>query len=154
MVSVTYGYLTKNTRIEAGLTKNHCTDARCIAGHPDAVPLPFYYAQKKVRCHNRQTHKSNILKGGIRKKNQAPKEVKGFRLFDRVRYEGQTCFIFGRRTSGYFDLRHLDGTKVHASASWENIRLLEHSNSFLTERRKQEDTEQRRSNSSPTYADA
>lgn len=26
------------------------------------------------------------------------------------------CFVFGRRNTGYFDLRHLDGTKVHASA--------------------------------------
>ena len=153
LVSMTYGYITKNTRIEAGLVKTHCTDARCISGHPDAVPLPYYYAQKKVRCHNRQLHKANILPGGIRKKNQAPKEVNGFRLFDYVRYKGQTCFIYGRRTSGYFDLRHLDGTKVHASANWKQIRLLEHSKAFLTERRKQEDTEQRRSNSSPTYAD-
>ncbi|MBQ7153903.1 MAG: hypothetical protein IJR83_08285, partial [Clostridia bacterium] len=89
----------------------------------------------------------------IWKKNQAPKEVNGFRLFDYVRYKGQTCFIYGRTTSGYFDLRHLDGTKVHASANWKQIRLLEHSKSFLIERRKQEDIEQRRSNSSPTYAD-
>ena len=154
MVSMTYGYITKNIRIEAGLEKKHCVDARCIAGHPDATPLQFYFFKKKVRCHNRQIHKANILCGGIRKLNQAPKEVKGFKLFDRVRYKGTDCFIFGRRTSGYFDLRHLDGTKVHASACWKQIRLLEHSKSFLTERRLQGFTESRRSNSSPTCADA
>ncbi len=150
MVSMTYGYLTKHRRIDAGLEKTHCVDARCISGHPLAKPLPFYYAQKKVRNHNRQLHKANILPGGIRKKNQAPKEVKGFRLFDRVRYNGTDCFIFGRRTSGYFDLRHLDGTKVHASASWKQIRLLEHSKTILTEWRMQGSTEPGRSNSSPT----
>ena len=152
MVSQTYGYITKYRRIDSKLEKTHAVDARCITGYPLAKPLPFYYAQKKVRCHNRQLHKANILPGGIRKKNQAPKEVKGFRLFDFVRYNGQTCFIFGRRTSGYFDLRHLDGTRVHATASCKQLRLLKHSESILTERRKQESTELRRSNSSPTYA--
>ena len=139
-VSMTYGYITKNTRITAKLPKTHCVDARCISGHPNAKPLPFYYAQKKVRCHNRQLHKVNILPGGIRKSNQAPKKVKGFELFDRVRYKGTDCFIFGRRTSGYFDLRHLDGTKVHPCANYQSIRLLEHSKTILTERRLQGNT--------------
>ena len=35
------------------------------------------------------------------KLNQAPYLVKGFRLFDKVKYKGQECFIFGRRSSGY-----------------------------------------------------
>ena len=140
MVSMTYGYLTKNTRIEAGLKKTHCVDARCISGHPNATPLPFFYSQKKVRCHNRQIHKLNTLPGGRRKRNQAAKTVKGFRQFDKVRYKGTVCFIFGRRTSGYFDIRHLDETRVHAIASWKELRLLEHSKTILTERRKREDT--------------
>ena len=56
-VSMTYGYLTKNTRIEHGLPKEHYIDARCISGNPDAVSDGTYYYQKKVRCHNRQIHK-------------------------------------------------------------------------------------------------
>lgn len=63
-VAMTYGYITKNTRIRNSLPKTHYADARCIAGHPQAEPLEVYYFQKKVRCHNRQIHKSNILKGG------------------------------------------------------------------------------------------
>ena len=153
-VSMTYGYLTKNERIRAGLPKTHCVDARCISGHPEAKPLPYYYAQKKVRCHNRQIHKAKILKGGVRKLNQAPKKVKGFELFDKVRYKGRDCFIFGRRTSGYFDLRVLDGTKIHDSANYKSLQLLEHSKTILTERRQQEDTVPQGSNSSPTYANA
>ncbi|MBO6159194.1 MAG: HNH endonuclease, partial [Firmicutes bacterium] len=74
---------------------------------------------------------------GIRKANQAPYLVKGFRLFDRVMYHGQECFIFGRRISGYFDLRRLDGTKIHASASWKHILLLETKSYVLTERNSQ-----------------
>ena len=129
------GYITKNIRISHDLEKTHAVDARCISGHPDVQPLGEYYFQIKVRCHNRQLHKANILKGGIRKSNQAAKEVKGFRLFDCVRYAGVTCFVYGRRTSGYFDLRHLDGTRVHASAAWKKIMLLQHSGTILTERR-------------------
>ncbi len=135
MISMTYGYITKNTRIRHGLKKTHAVDARCISGHPNVLPLGEYYAQIKVRCHNRQLHKANILKGSIRKSNQAAKAVKGFRLFDAVTYNGEECFVFGRRTQGYFDLRHLDGTKVSASASWKKIRLLEHPGTILTESR-------------------
>jgi hypothetical protein len=52
-----------------------------------------------------------------------------------VLYEGQECFIFGRRTSGYFDLRKLDGTKVRASAIYKKLKLLEKSTTLLCERR-------------------
>lgn len=64
-VGLTYGYLTKNTRIRNGLPKTHCVDARCISGHPLAGPLGYYFYQKKVRCHNRQVHKCTILKGRL-----------------------------------------------------------------------------------------
>ncbi len=135
MVSMTFGYITKNTRIRHGLEKTHTVDARCISGHPDARPLGYWYVQKKVRCHNRQLHKTNTLKDGIRKSNQAPKEVFGFRLFDRVLYGKQECFVFGRRSSGYFDLRTLDGTRVHPSAFYKKLTLLERASTTLTERR-------------------
>lgn len=134
-VSLTYGYLTKNIRIRNGLQKTHCVDARCISGHPQAEPLGYYFYQKKVRCHNRQIHKNAIPKGGRRKRNQAPYLVKGFRLFDRVSFNNQECFIFGRRNSGYFDLRKLDGTKIHASASYKKLSLLETRKTMLCERR-------------------
>ena len=55
-----------------------------------------------------------IGKGGRRKNNQAPYIVKGYRLFDKVEYNGVECFVFGRRLSGSFDIRLLDGTKVSA----------------------------------------
>ena len=67
--------------------------------------------------------------------NQAPYTVKGFRLFDKVKYQGTECFIFGRRSSGYFDLRKLDGTKVHPSASYKKLELLEARSNYLKEER-------------------
>lgn len=61
--------------------------------------------------------------------------VKGFRLYDRVKYKEQECFIFGRRSTGYFDLRLLDGTKIHNSASYKGLKLLEPRKFYLIERR-------------------
>jgi 5-methylcytosine-specific restriction endonuclease McrA len=133
-VNLTYGYITKNTRIRNGLVKSHCVDARCITGNPTAEPLESYYLQKAVRKRNRQLHKATISKGGKRKANQAAKYVHGFQLFDKVLFEGKECFTFGRRKTGYFDLRLLDGTKIHASASYKKLELLEKAGTILTER--------------------
>ena len=134
-VVMTYGYITKDTRIKNNLPKDHYIDARCISGNPNAEPLGYYFYQKKVRCHNRQIHKSNILKGGKKKLNQASYLVKGFRLFDKVEFEGQICFIFARRSSGYFDIRKLNGEVIHRSASWKKLKLLETRKSLLMERK-------------------
>lgn len=135
-VSLTYGYITKNTRIENNLPKDHYIDARCISGNPLALSDGTVYYQKKVRCHNRQIHKSTILKGGYRKRNQAPYEVKGFRLFDKVQWKGQKCFIFGRRSTGRMDLRLLDGTHINASVGYKNLKLLKMRSNCLIEQRK------------------
>lgn len=130
-VHLTYGYITKCTRIQNGVTKTHAADARCISGNPATYPLPFYYLQKQIRRHNRQIYKATILKGGVRKLNQAPYLVKGFRLFDKVLYNGIECFIFGRRASGSFDIRMLDGTKVKAGISYKKLILIEKRKNFL-----------------------
>lgn len=135
-VYMTYGYTTKHNRIEASLPKAHYIDARCISGNPTAKPIDnVVYCQKKVRCHNRQIHKNTILKGGYRKSNQAPKYVKGFQLYDKVLYQGQECFIFGRRSSGSFDIRLLDNTKLSAGVNYKKLKLLEKRKSYLIERR-------------------
>ena len=135
-VSLTYGYITKNTRIENNLPKNHYIDARCISGNPLALSDGTVYYQKKVRCHNRQIHKNTILKGGYRKRNQAAYEVKGFRLYDQVLWKGQKCFIFGRRSTGRMDLRLLDGTHLNASVGYKNLKLLKMRSNYLIEQRK------------------
>ncbi len=135
-VSMTFGYITKNTRITNNLPKEHYVDARCISGNPVAKPLGYYFYQKKVRCQNRQIHKANFLKGGRKKLNQAPFLVKGFRLFDLVEYQNDLYYIFGRRDSGFFDIRKLDGTKVNkGSISCKHLRLIDIRKTILTERR-------------------
>jgi N6-L-threonylcarbamoyladenine synthase len=135
-VKLTYGYITKNIRIKNGLPKDHYIDARCISGNPNAVNNGDVYYYKKVRCHNRQIHKNTILKGGYRKRNQAAYEVKGFRLYDKVLWKGQKCFIFGRRSTGRMDLRLLDGTHLNASVGYKNLKLLKMRSNYLIEQRK------------------
>ena len=72
-----------------------------------------------------------------------PRYLHGFQLFDKVLYQNQECFIFGRRNNGYFDLRKLDGTRVTASANVKKLKLIERANTLLCERRE--------GNSSPAY---
>lgn len=134
-VHLTYGYLTKHTRVTHQLEKSHLIDPRCISGHPLACSDGTWYLVKSVRRNNRQLHKATIRKGGKRQRNTAPKEVHGFRLFDCVSYENIICFVFGRRSSGYFDLRTLDGTKVSASASYKKLQVVQKASALLVERK-------------------
>ncbi|MGZ6365195.1 MAG: RNA-guided endonuclease IscB [Ktedonobacteraceae bacterium] len=133
-VHLTYGYVTKATRISHQLEKSHLVDARSISKHPDAISDGTWYVMKCVRRNNRQLHKATIRKGGKRQRNTAPKYVHGFRLFDCVRYEGAACFVFGRRGIGYFDLRTLSGTRIHASASYKKLTMVQRSSALLVER--------------------
>ena len=134
-VKLTYGYITKNIRIKNQLPKEHCIDARCISGNPKAQSDGTVYKLKKVRCHNRQIHKCTINKGGARKLNQAPHTVFGFRLFDKVLYKNQECFIFGRRIDGRFAIRMLDGTKINEQLNYKKLKLVECAKHYITERR-------------------
>lgn len=134
-VQGTYGYITKYLREKNGIPKSHTNDARCISKNPLAIPCDTCYYTKAVRHHNRQLHKATILKGGIRKANQAPYIVKGYRLWDKVAYNGTECFITGRRTSGYFALKELDGTVVSNSISYKKLRLLEAATNYIIERK-------------------
>lgn len=131
----TNGYITKYIREKNGISKTHINDARCITGCPTAKPLEETILKIPVRCHNRQIHRARILKGGIRKRNQAEYRLFGFRLWDKIMYKGTECFIKGRRSSGYFALAKLDGTVVTNSASYKKLKFLETAKHYLTERR-------------------
>lgn len=85
-VSMTFGYITKYNRIKYGIEKSHTSDAFVISKNFNAKRIEYQYLKRLVRRHNRQIHKMKILKGGKKKNNQAPFEVFGFRLFDKVLY--------------------------------------------------------------------
>ena len=135
-VHLTYGYITKHTRIEHGLPKDHYIDARCISCNPQATPLGYVYYQRKVRCHNRKLFKLNALNGGKLKSNQAKRVVFGFRLFDKVKIkDGEIGFIYARRNSGYFLVKTFSKKIISNSISYKKIFLLQKSNNYLIERR-------------------
>lgn len=89
--------------------------------NPLAAAQESIYILRLRRRHNRQIHKCTILKGGYRKLNQAPYTVKGYRLFDKVRYQGQEAFIYGRRTSGSFSVKTFDGSSLSDGVSFKKL---------------------------------
>ncbi|MDR1541138.1 MAG: hypothetical protein LBU32_24705 [Clostridiales bacterium] len=100
------GYIAKNTRIRNGLEKDHAADARCAGGNPLVAPLEAIY-------------------------------MHGYQLFDRVQMPGgQKGFIFGRRLSGSFDVRTLDGEKLSAGISHKKLKPLTGRASIPAEKRK------------------
>jgi N6-L-threonylcarbamoyladenine synthase len=129
-VSHTYGHITKHRRIRLKIQKTHANDAFVIAGGNGQTRSPEYTIKQVRKC-NRKLFKG--IRSHIR--NTAPRHIKGFQRFDKVLFKGVECFIFGRRATGYFDLRKLDGAKVHASARSTDCILLESARTFLTERR-------------------
>ena len=121
----TFGYLTKYVREKLGLVKSHCNDAFIISHNLDAEQSDVEYLYKKVRRHNRQIHKSKPSKGGKRKRNQSPYIVNGFRRYDKVMYNNKECFITGKRSNGYFQLKTFDGTVISQGISSKRLKLLE-----------------------------
>lgn len=131
-VSHTYGYITKGKRIELGLGKSHANDAFVIAGGENQVRSGWTYSIRQVRKCNRKLFKGD--RSHI--KNTAPREVLGYQRYDKVLWGNKQCFIFGRRSTGYFDLRDLDGKKIHPSVHVRKLTLLERAGTLLTERRR------------------
>lgn len=106
---MTFGYITKYNRIRNNIEKSHISDAFVITNNFNAKRLGFLYKIKLVRRHNRQIHKMKIQKGGVKRLNQSPFEVFGFRLFDRVKIDNKFYFIYGRRRTGRFNIRDING---------------------------------------------
>ena len=127
IVNHTYGYITKFDRIALGLEKSHNTDAFVIAGGTIQERSSLNYLIQQVRKCNRKLFKGD--RSHI--KNNAPRFILGFQRFDKVLWNNIVCFIFGRRKTGYFDLRELGGTKIHASAKAKELKLLETAKTFL-----------------------
>ena len=129
----TYGYITKHTRVKNGLPKEHVIDARCISGIPDAESDGKYLTIRKLRANNRQLHRATIMPGGKRRNNQAPREVRGFRLMDSVEYAYRDCFLSGRRMVGKFSVADITGKVLAGSVSYKKLTLKHHNNTYIME---------------------
>ena len=129
----TYGYITKHTRTKVGLPKEHVNDARCISGNPGACSDGKFLRIRKLRANNRQLHHATIMPGGKRRNNQAPREVRGFRLMDSVEYAYRECFLSARRMSGSFSVADITGKVLADSASYRKLTLKHHNNTYIME---------------------
>lgn len=112
-VHLTYGYITKHTRIENEIVKTHAADAFCIAKNVHAMRLSSFFMCRCVPRHTRALHVTKPKKGGIRKNTIASHKIgkSRFQRFDMVRWKGIDCFIFGS-THGRPILRYIEGLQV------------------------------------------
>ena len=117
-VRMTYGYITKHTRIENGIEKTHCADAFCISLNLKAVRSESYLLCRCLPRHTRALHVCNPKRGGIRRSAVASHWIGKSRMqrFDSVEWNGVSCFIFGS-TNGRPILRDIDGNTVAPTPS-------------------------------------
>lgn len=132
-VKMTYGYITKYNRIQAGLPKAHHTDAKCITGFSTVLPMDQTVVKVKMRRHNRQLHRATFSKGHIRKAASLPTTVFGFQLYDLVLFDNHHYYIQSRKSSGSFRLVSVEGLKEE-NRSYKKLKLLAHTNAYLTNR--------------------
>ena len=125
-----FGYITKTNREELNIPKSHINDAFVIAGGHGQIRSNDTFYGKFVRKNNRKLRKMDG------RKNIAKKEINGWQRFDKVRYDGINCFIWGRMSTGYVTLKTLDGELVGQGIKMDKIQLLEKASTLLLERRK------------------
>ena len=136
-VHLTYGYITKHTRIENGIAKTHAADAFCIAKNVHARKLDSFFMCRCVPRHTRALHVANPKKGGIRRSAIASHKIgkSRFQRYDMVRWKGRECFISGS-TGGRPVLRDIEGVKMHdkQAVNVKTIKFLKRlKNSILVE---------------------
>lgn len=141
-IHLTYGYITKHTRIENGIAKTHAADAFCIAKNIHARRLETFFMCRCVPRHTRALQVANPKKGGIRRNTIASHKIgkSRFQRFDMVRWNGKDCFIFGS-TNGRPILRDIEGVQMAKQPS-VNIKavkfLMRLRNNILMEERTSE----------------
>ena len=136
-VQMTYGYITKYNRIQAGLPKAHHIDAKCITGFSTVSSFGTTVVKVKMRRHNRQLHRATFSKGHVRKAASLPTVMYGFKLYDIVLYNKHQYYIKGRRNSGSFALVSVEGLK-DTDRNYSKLTRLAHTNAYLIKRYKED----------------
>ena len=127
----TYGYITKYNRINSKLPKQHAVDALVITGNLDAKPLGYFYKGKQNRNHYRQLHEMLPKKGGIRPPVILPKFIYGYQISDKVLCQGKVGFISGRRQSGSFAVKDINGDFIRRNITYKKLKLIEQRTSLM-----------------------
>ena len=107
----TFGFITKENRLNVGVGKRHYLDACIIAtgGKAFKICCDIY----KKRCISKGDFQQTK---GIRSEQKLnTKKICGFRKFDKVKYFGKEYFIKGRMSTGYAILMDIDGNKIDFS---------------------------------------
>lgn len=147
-VNMTYGYITKNTRIRNGLEKTHCVDALCISNNPTAKRLPDYYNIKQVRKKKRSLHEETARKGRKEPNREAKRNSKNTKeiinkeqkwcLWDKVLVEGKTGYISGF-TGKMVYVQNIVGKYIQTSPKYKQIsvdklKLVSRNNNWIMEK--------------------
>ena len=104
-------------------------DAFVIAGGHGQAQTPVNYLGVFARRQNRKLSKG--ARSHIR--NTIP-SAQGFKRGDQVRLsDGREGFIYGLRSSGYFDVRRLKGEVLSHSVSWKKLRCIEGTRTLIIE---------------------
>jgi len=128
--ALTFGYITRSWCRALGLEKSHRNDAFVIAGGQAQPRAANVYGGTFFRRQNRKLYKGS--RSHLR--NTIP-QAHGFRRGDRVRLaDGREGFIHGLRSSGYFDVRRLDGAVLSHSAGHKTLRRVEGARTLRIER--------------------
>lgn len=126
MVETTYGYLTRVARNEAGVPKDHNTDARAISGDAKAKTNGVVWEITKYRCHRRNLHREVPGKRGVRQSKKATRRVHGFGLHDKVMIveTRRIGYISSLKSSGIFVIKDSDDNLIE-ERKYERFRLFE-----------------------------
>ena len=105
----TWGFVTKEHRLLAGLPKEHIFDAAIIATRGKK---PTFHTTTVVEKRCIPDGDYQQTKGVRSEQRITTEKIAGFRKFDKVRYLGQEYFIKGRMATGYAILMDISGNKV------------------------------------------
>jgi hypothetical protein len=105
----TFGFVTKEHRILAGLPKEHIFDAVMIATR-GVNPIFRTCTALSKQCVSEGDYQQT--KGKHSQQRVTTGKIRGFRKFDKVRYLGHEYFIKGRMSTGYAILMDIFGNKA------------------------------------------
>lgn len=107
----TFGFITKENRLNIDVGKRHYLDACVITtgGNEFTICCDIYKKKCIPKGDFQQTK-------GIRSEQKLnTKKICGFRKFDKVKYFGKEYFIKGRMSTGYAFLMNINGDKIDFS---------------------------------------
>jgi hypothetical protein len=147
-VNLTYGYITKSTRIRNNLPKSHRIDALCITGNVGVERLDNHYRIKKVRKKKRSLHEAIARKGRNKPNITSKRNNKNTKL---IKHKGLSCCLWDKVTvnnivgfiSGFTGnmvyVQDIYGQYVRVSPKYkqislENVSLVNRNNNWICQK--------------------